>query len=269
MDENTKKTIKEKFDSLPESIQEIILSSDYQNTLVEIGKSNQLTIPQMGTLELETTLVMMGLTPTKNFEAELTKELGVNPMKGSQIVNEINTKIFLRIRDLLKLMNTPKGEEPSLEETSNLKGVENIPFKVFTPVVNTINPIKSTPPQPSPYKEEGVSIQDNSVLNHAGIEIVNPVLIRNAVPSDAGGETRNEMLKDVEQPSLIGKIPPAVKEEKIFPSSLVSKLSETVKMPGSTTEYSMSNLTKNSGQIPLAATPKLPKVDPYRMSPDE
>jgi hypothetical protein len=119
MDEKTTKIIKERFDALPEAVKEVILSSNYEESLLAIGTSfkNHLTVEQLSVLERETTLVMMGLTPTKNFEAELTRELGVDKEKGAQIVKEINEKIFLKIRELLKLMNTPAGENPSVEET--------------------------------------------------------------------------------------------------------------------------------------------------------
>jgi flagellar hook-length control protein FliK len=117
MDENTTQMIKERFDALPESIQELIISSNYQDIIIEIGKKYQLNVEQLGLLEQETTLVMMGLTPTKDFETELTRELKIDNTKGNQIVTEINEKIFLTIRDLLKLMYTPEGEEPSVKET--------------------------------------------------------------------------------------------------------------------------------------------------------
>jgi hypothetical protein len=121
MDDNTTKIIKERFDALPESIQEVILSSNYEETLLEIGKQYNLKVDQLGILERETTLVMMGLTPTKDFETELTRELNVDKIKGSQIVKDINEKVFLKIRDLLKLMNTLAGEEPSLEKSEEEK----------------------------------------------------------------------------------------------------------------------------------------------------
>jgi hypothetical protein len=121
MDDNTTKIIKERFDSLPESIQEVILSSNYEETLLEIGKQYNLRVDQLDILERETTLVMMGLTPTKNFETELIRELHLDNLRGSQIVKDINEKVFLKIRELLKLMNTPAGEEPSLEKTEEEK----------------------------------------------------------------------------------------------------------------------------------------------------
>lgn len=118
MDEDALKKIKERFDLLPESIKEIIMSSNYQDDLIEISKKYGLNVEQMGILELETTMVMMGVTPTKDFQSELTRQLNVDMVVGAQIVADINVKIFLKIRELLKLMNTPLGEEPRVEEGS-------------------------------------------------------------------------------------------------------------------------------------------------------
>ncbi|KKQ28017.1 MAG: hypothetical protein US45_C0055G0009 [Candidatus Nomurabacteria bacterium GW2011_GWA1_37_20] len=162
MDEDIIKTIKEKFDSLPESIQEMILSTHYQETLIEIGKQYQLNVEQLGILERETTLVMMGLTPTTNFEAELTRELHVDTVKGSQVVKDINEKIFLKIRELLKLMNTPVGETPSVEETENTQK------------------------------------NDTEVLNSAGIGIIPEKLELGT--SEKPAENREDILEKIEKP---------------------------------------------------------------------
>ncbi|MFA6258758.1 MAG: hypothetical protein WCX79_03605, partial [Candidatus Paceibacterota bacterium] len=120
MDENTKKIIKEKFESLPDDIQKIILSTDYENTLVEIGKNYKLTIDQMGILERETTLVMMGLVPTDDFKNELAGELKIDATTISLIVKDINQKIFLKIRELLKQMSI-QDEKPLLKKTEESK----------------------------------------------------------------------------------------------------------------------------------------------------
>ncbi|MEK7569425.1 MAG: hypothetical protein AAB500_00840 [Patescibacteria group bacterium] len=116
MDEETIKKIKERYDMLPESIKEIIMSSNYQDTLIELGKKYNLNVGQLGILERETTMVLMGLTNPDNFQTEIIREMDVDAERGRQIVKEINEEIFARIRDLLKLMNTPPGEEPKLDE---------------------------------------------------------------------------------------------------------------------------------------------------------
>ena len=116
MDELAQEVIKERFDALPESIKEIIMSSNYQNTLLEISKQHNLNVEQMGILERETTMVMMGLTNPNSFEVELIRELGFEKEKVHLIVTDISERIFLKIRDLLKLMYTPPGAVPSIEE---------------------------------------------------------------------------------------------------------------------------------------------------------
>ena len=171
MDENTKKIIKERFDSLPKSIQEIILSTNYQDTLIEIGKQHQINVEQLGILERETTLVMMGLTPTKDFEKELTRELNIDNIKGSQITEDINSKIFLKIRELLKIMNT----EP-----------EEVSFTEKTPA----------------------KTNDSQILNSAGIEIVptTPPAGLEKLEIPAPAEKREEILKKIEKPEAVHPI---------------------------------------------------------------
>src|SRR3989344_525792 len=121
MDDNIKKIIKDRFDSLPKSIQEIILSTHYEETLIEIGQQYQLNMEKVRILERETTMVLLGLTNIKNFESELVQGLPLDELKIPQIVEDINEKIFLNVWDLLKLMNTPIGEEPILEDMTEEK----------------------------------------------------------------------------------------------------------------------------------------------------
>lgn len=116
MDDKLEKIIKERFEALPESIQEIILSSNYEDKLLEVSKKYNLNVEQMGKLELQTTMILMGLGHPDNFQAELTKDLDIDAEKVRQIVKEINDGIFAKIRELLKLMNTPPGEEPRLDD---------------------------------------------------------------------------------------------------------------------------------------------------------
>jgi hypothetical protein len=102
MDDKTLQTIKATFDSLPKGIQDLIMSDYYQNTLVEIGKKYGLTIEQLGIIEREVTMSLMGLTLSGNFEAELTKELGVDKEKGRNVSQEVSDRVFAKVRELLQ-----------------------------------------------------------------------------------------------------------------------------------------------------------------------
>ncbi len=239
MDDNITKIIKEKFDALPQSIQEMILSTNYQDTLIEIGKQYQLNVEQMGILERETTLVMMGLTPTKNFEVELTRELHVDKFKGSQIVKDINEKIFLRIRELLKLMNTPKGEEPSLENSPP----EKYPLEGSGQIY---------PPRLSATPQEG-NKNDTTILNKAGIEIIPGKL--ELANGEKPIENREDILKKIEKPEEVHPI-------------LAQKLSGSLQTPVIKTEHSLENLTKTNTPIPQKPQTYPKNLDPYREMPE-
>jgi len=180
MDEEALKKIKGRFDILPESIKEMIMSSGYQEDLIEISKKYNLNVEQMGKLELETTMTMMGLTPTADFQRELTRELGVDMVIGAQIVADINTQIFAKIRDLLKIMNTPREEEPptpgapspQILEAAGIPAKPEFEPKVIQPPAPTSIPARKlsgsfqmpsaqtdhttpplTPEKPDPYRE--------------------------------------------------------------------------------------------------------------------
>lgn len=243
MDDDTTKIIKERFDALPKSIQDIIMSTNYEETLLGIGKQYQLNVEQLGILEKDTTMVMMGITPTKDFTNELIHELRVDETKGVQIVRDINEKIFSRIRELLKLMNTPKGQEPSTEGNSldlgeyspEKSGSESAKFS------NTIAP-----------KEEKADIKSNEtkILNSAGIEII-PEKLELATPVKSA-ENREEMLKKIEKPETIHPI-------------LTQKLSGSFQTGVAKTEHTLENITKTNVGDPAGVKPK---VDPYREIPE-
>ena len=230
MEENITKIIKDKFDALPESIQEVILSSNYQETLIEVGKQYHLNVEQLGILERETTLVMMGLTPTKDFGDELIRELNVEKENGYQIVKDINEKVFLKIRELLKLMNTPEGEEPSLEEE-----------------VEKPTQVGFIQPKPVETKEEErESIGDQSFIEH-GIEIIPEKL---------------EITGTVQKPVVV------MPAQKIQPTSILTqKMSGPVNIPTIKTEHTLPNLSGNNVATPKPPTSK-PAADPYREIPE-
>jgi hypothetical protein len=172
MDDKTKKLIKERFDALPESIQEVITSSNYQDTLIEIGGRYSLNVEQLGSLELETTLVMMGMTPLADFETELTREVNVDKEKGTQIFKEVNEKVFLKIRELLKLMNTGELDEPLAE-----KNAEETQIKI-----NRIDSIMPKPETSATTDTEEEKQKNEQVLKEHGIEIIPEKLELAGVP---------------------------------------------------------------------------------------
>jgi hypothetical protein len=57
--------LRTRFELLPEDLQNVIQSSDYQNKLFEIAKKNKWTYEQLNLLEMETTMVLLGMAKNR------------------------------------------------------------------------------------------------------------------------------------------------------------------------------------------------------------
>ncbi len=112
----TREQLREKFNTLPEALQEAIFSVETADEMMKIEKKNGLTIEQTGKLASITGLVMLGLLAMKDYVAEIEKELGVEREKASAVADDVNLAIFIKIRDLIQQAATNiKAYEPKPE----------------------------------------------------------------------------------------------------------------------------------------------------------
>jgi len=143
-------------------------------------------------------------------------------------------------------MNTPKGEEPDLEENIEIKKI--------------INP--ETPPQNNFIKTTKSDIEEikknAQTFGGHGIEII-PA--RTAFSTADTGGPDSPAIPET-QMMQTGKLE-LTTNEKTEPSILAQKLSTTVSMPPVKTEHSLENLTKTA---PPVSYPK--NADPYRLPPE-
>lgn len=122
--------LKGHFDKLPKDVQQAILSVDFGKELKEITSRYKLHIDQGAQLETETTLVMLGLVPPKEYARNLVAEAHIDPVAADAIANEINDKIFRPIISSLHeaLLTQMGGEEEetlsAAEHTHDLSPVE-------------------------------------------------------------------------------------------------------------------------------------------------
>ena len=122
--------LKEYIFNLPSELKQAIFSVDYPKQLQEIVKRNKLLIDQAGQLEAETTLVMAGIEPLKDYIDNLVKNVGLNRNLATVVAHDVDELIFKNIRDALRKMGEEEEvetkvspKEPSKEEV--LSGIEN------------------------------------------------------------------------------------------------------------------------------------------------
>lgn len=123
----TKTDLYEKFENLPDDVQEAFLSVNTYNTIKKIVDKFKLHIDQSGILSEEIGLVMLGVTHPENFLTNLEQKLNITLETAGDIVKEINTTIFFPIRASLEAINNGgvakySAERPSLVENFSPAG---------------------------------------------------------------------------------------------------------------------------------------------------
>ncbi len=137
--------LKEYLAKIPQDIKDIMYSLDYQKLLEEIVKKNNLMIDQAGNLEVETTLVLAGLSPLREYIDSLKDALEISREKAEEIAKDVDSFIFKNIRKSLQEINE---EDDQAEYTIEQKAKAELnKEKVLFGIEN-----------PSQIEEESVSV---------------------------------------------------------------------------------------------------------------
>ncbi|HVY73079.1 MAG TPA: hypothetical protein VG984_03475 [Candidatus Paceibacterota bacterium] len=142
MADDAKQEIEKRLAELPEDVRNAVLSADLGKKVQVIGQAHRLHIDQIGKLEDETMLVMLGFFDPEQFNIQLEQQLLIPAADANAIAGEINTNIFLPIRESLKRFMLEK--EPA---TPTMSAAVTPPV----PAIQTPPPmpaIQTPPPMP-------------------------------------------------------------------------------------------------------------------------
>lgn len=115
----TEKIIKKQLKILPKEIKDFFVDPKINQQVLEIGKGFNLDIEKVGVLQIETTLLILGLTNPDEYPNELKNRLKVGGETLNNIVQKINTiispEILRRLKEIYK-----KTEDESREEKNKI-----------------------------------------------------------------------------------------------------------------------------------------------------
>lgn len=114
MDTLTEEQILERYEALPDDLKEAIFSVEMTETIKGIGAKYDLHIDKIGTLANEAGMVMFGATRPKDFVPNLMSRLGVDKDTADKIASDVNSQVFLKVRESLKKLHG--GEEIEVGE---------------------------------------------------------------------------------------------------------------------------------------------------------
>src|SRR3989338_1030179 len=102
MEEDLQKQIEERLAELPADVQNAIAASDMEQKLNAVGAKHHLHIDQIGYLQDETLLIMLGFAEMSTFAEALGKALSVPAEEAKMLAEEVSNQIFVPIRESMK-----------------------------------------------------------------------------------------------------------------------------------------------------------------------
>lgn len=119
MEEDIQKQIEARLAELPKDIQEAVLSTDLSSRIQAIGAKYQLHVDQIGILEEEVMMVMLGFSNPATFAEQLVEALQITPDVAGQLAQDIAGAIFLPIRESMQAFIDSQPEQEELEKNSD------------------------------------------------------------------------------------------------------------------------------------------------------
>ncbi len=228
---DTQDIIKNRFNQLPEDIQQAIQDINLASKFDSISQKNNLRIDQNGNLQTETLLVMLGLESNSDYIDNVQKSLEISRPEAINIAKDVNELILSPIRDSLRAIQEVHSELESQQ-----------PETIVQP-----SPIP-TPPTPTPTTP--------ITLEQAGQFTIEP----KPTPSTSNlykdsGLNREDILKSIEDDQIPKPVEP-VQESKV---NLVDHLLTTPKVNVQKVEQKQVVVDKKPDQAPKSYT-----IDPYR-----
>jgi len=119
MDNETSQILKEQIKNLPPSVVDFLASSNWQGILTNIVISSSLAPEVADVLENEVVLVLAGLVHPEAFHTELQQQSGLDEISLSNVINEVEEKIFDPVRpELVKFYEEQVALENSNEQNT-------------------------------------------------------------------------------------------------------------------------------------------------------
>lgn len=102
MDQDPTQLIKQRIAELPADVRNAVQAADLHQKILAVGAKNSLHIDQMGELEDEALLAMLGFSPLDTLGKRLSEALHLPPAAGDKLAADLAADIFGPIRESMK-----------------------------------------------------------------------------------------------------------------------------------------------------------------------
>jgi hypothetical protein len=143
--------IAKRLSELPSDVQQAILSTDIGKKIQNIGATHGLHIDQLGILEDEVMLVMLGFADPNTFADNVVDHLRIPKETALQITDQIATSIFVPIRESMQAFMAKRAATNSASKQPPPAAAQNA---LTQPTITPAAPQAANPTYVAdPYRE--------------------------------------------------------------------------------------------------------------------
>ena len=228
-------------EELPKETIEAIDAVDWKSMIIKMREEKGYSFEQLENLEIETELLLCGLTNTENYPKELETRMNLPKAQIDELVNEMNEKVFIRIREeLIKRIEKNKKTTEPKENQEIEKENENYTLESREELLRHIE-------NPEPVKS----------INNYESRITNE---NKPITNDQLRITNSEESKKDTHPVRSDEGSKSASTSNGTHSLLMQKLSGSFKIPSVETDHSLKNLQPSATRNETISK----KIDPYR-----
>jgi hypothetical protein len=258
MDTESKDIVQEQIKKLPKEVRDALASDELSTKIRAVGNNHHLHIDQIGTMEDEVILAIMGISDASELSDQLMKQLSISKMDADAIVNDINTTVFMPIQESMKKSDTKSVVMPSTIAAA----------QAAASVAPTPAPIVSTPTPTAPIASTDMQI--NAPEKQDAIAAPAVAMPSATTPTPVVNTPAAVAPAPTATPTAVPNIVPSSHEVDIQlsePTVSMPKKDEAPVVPTTTTPSASSGQAAVPNITTKVEPPKAPpiyKADPYR-----
>ncbi|GEM_PF-6146609 len=158
--------IDEQYKKLPPILQKAMFSIELAGEVYDIGRKHLLTIEEIGLLSEEIGYIFLGLVQPKEFSKNLTDKLHLDTEDLEKVVKEVNERVLVPVRELLKTAHNMDVEptSPSVVPSAQQSAVPLSQKLQERELVGRSSPIdlRALKTEPKPVQTPSPSVSQNT-----------------------------------------------------------------------------------------------------------
>lgn len=158
MEESLEQQVAQRLNELPEDVRRAIESSDLPKHIQAIGSSHQLHIDQLGGLEDEVMLVLLGFEDPGNFTQNLVDHVQVPKDVAQKITDMVATEIFLPVRESMQSFMAARATADAAAAAPSAPVPAPNPAPAFPAADVALTQKTTTPPTPAPVPTQNTQV---------------------------------------------------------------------------------------------------------------